>query len=311
MRRALALVTAAGITLLGLVTVGGPATAAFPGTNGRIAFSTDFSARPQIFTVRPGGAGLRQLTHVSKGHAASSPQWSPDGTKILFTIDTQIWVMNADGSNQRQLTQTAGIESQAPSWSPDGTKIVFSRCSSPFGDKRCSIDVMKANGTCLHKILGGQWRSGNPEYSPDGREIAFASNRGGYVSNVWVMNANGGALKRLTRPRLQAWAPDWSPDGSHIIFTSDAELPFSSVWVMRPDGSGLKELTNFPADQVEAWFARYSPDGKRIVLVSDLADPDLCCSDLYVMNADGSNLHTVVTTQPGVFATDWGSEVTP
>jgi Tol biopolymer transport system component len=247
---------------------------------------------------------------VSKGHAASSPEWSPDGTKILFTIDTQIWVMNSDGSDQRQLTHDAAIQSQQPSWSPDGTRIVFSRCSFPFGEQRCSIDVMAADGTGLTKVLGGQWINGNPEYSPDGREIAFASNRGGYVSNVWVMNAHGGALKRLTRPRLQAFAPDWSPDGSHIVFTSDAELPFSSVWVMRPDGSGVKEITHFSGGH-QGIFARYSPDGKKVVLVSDLAYPDLCCFDLYVMNPDGSNLRTIVTTQPGVFATDWGPEVTP
>ena len=310
MRRLIVLGTAAGITLLGLVTVGGPATAAFPGSNGRIAFSTDFSSRPQIFTVRPGGTDLRQLTHVAKGHAASSPEWSPDGTKILFTIDNQIWVMNADGSKQRQLTQGAGIQSQAPSWSPDAARIVFSRCSSPFGEQRCAIDVMNADGTGLTKILGGQWVNSNPEFSPDGAEIAFGSNRGGYVSNVWVMKAGGGALKRLTNPTLQAWAPDWSPDGSHIIFTSDAALPFPSVWVMRSDGSGLKELTHFHAGHVGA-YARYSPDGKRIVLVSDLAYPDHCCLDLYVMNADGSNLHTVVTTRPNMFATDWGSAVAP
>ncbi len=76
------------------------ANAAFPGANGRIAFATDFSRHPQIFTVLPDGAGLRQLTHVPKGHAASSPDWSPDGTRILFTIDNEIWVMNADGSHQ-------------------------------------------------------------------------------------------------------------------------------------------------------------------------------------------------------------------
>ena len=310
MRRLIALVTVSGMILLGLVAVGGPATAAFPGTNGRIAFSTDFSRRPQIYTARPDGTGIRQLTHVSKGHAASSPEWSPDGTKIVFTIDNQIWVMDADGSNQRQLTHGASIQSQEPSWSVDGTRIVFSRCSFPFGEERCAIDVMNADGTGVTKLLGGNWINQNPEYSPDGHTIAFASNRGGYVSNVWVMATNGTGLKRLTKPRLQAWAPDWAPDGSHIVFSSDAELPFPNVWVMRPDGSGLKEITHFPGGHAGG-FASYSPDGKQIVLISDLAHPDLCCTDLYVMHADGSNLHAIVTSVPGIFASDWGPAVTP
>ena len=280
--------------------------AAFPGKNGRIAFSTDFNRRSQIFTVLPDGTDLRQLTHVPKGHTATLPEWSPDGTKLLFTIDDcQIWVMNADGSDQRQLTHDANGASQEASWSPDGTKIVFARCSSPFGEQRCSIDVMNADGTGATRLLGGNWVSQTPEYSPDGSMIAFASNRGGYVSNIWVMSSDGTGLKRITDPKLQAWAPDWSPDGSHIVFTSDAELPFPQCLghaIGRNPRAGAHALHR----RTRGAFARYSPDGKKIVLVSDLAYPDHCCLDLYVMDADGSNLHTIVTSKPTVFATDWG-----
>jgi Tol biopolymer transport system component len=285
--------------------------AAFPGKNGRIAFSTDFSRRSQIFTVLPDGTGLRQLTHVPKGHTATLPEWSPDRSRLLFTVDdSQIWVMNADGSHQRQLTHDANGASQEASWSPDGAKIVFARCLSPFGEQRCSIDVMNADGTGVTRLIGGNWVSQTPEYSPNGSRIAFASNRGGYVSNIWVMRTDGTGLKRITDPKLQAWAPDWSPDGTHIVFTSDAELPFPSVFAMRSDGTGLQELTHLADDHVGA-FARYSPDGRKVVLVSDLAYPDHCCLDLYVMDADGSNLHTVDTSKPTVFATDWGPAVAP
>jgi Tol biopolymer transport system component len=281
------------------------ANAAFPGANGRIAFSTDLGGRPQVFTALPDGSDLRQLTHVAKGHAASSPDWSSDGSRIVFTLDNEIWVMNPDGSNQMQLTQDPDRVNQAPSWSPDGTRIVFSRCSSPFGADRCSIDVMNADGTGRTKLLGGDWRSQNPEYSPDGRLIAFASNRGGYVSNVWVMGADGSNPKRLTPAVLQAWAPDWSPDGTHIVFTDQAELPHSNVWIMEPDGSELTQITDFhPGDQ--GGVASYSPDGRKFVLIDDLAHRTPCCFDLAVMNIDGSHLHSIVTTQPRVFSSDWG-----
>lgn len=290
-----------GLVLFGSGAPG--AHAAFPGANGRIAFSTDFKQRSQIFSVLPDGTGLRQLTHVGKGHTATLPEWSPDGTKILFTVDTEIWVMNADGSSQRQLTHDANRVSEEASWSPDGNKIVFDRCSFPFGQRRCSIDVMNADGTGVTKLVGGDWISQTPQYSPDGESIAFASNRGGYVSNVWVMGSDGTNPKRLTDPKLQAWGPDWSPDGSHIVFTSDSELPFPSVFVMHSDGTDVQELTHLSGGH-QAAFARFSPDGKKIVLVSDLAQSENW--DLYVMNADGSALHAIVTTQPRMFATDWG-----
>src|SRR5262252_6818216 len=219
--------------VVGLVGIAGPAQAAFPGTNGRIVFDTSFGHRPQIFTIRPDGTGLRQLTHVTKGHAASSPEFSPDGTRIVFTIDGQIWVMNADGSAQHELTDQAGFVNQQPSWSPDGRKIVFSHCAVLFGmPEFCDLDVMNADGSSVKKLLGGNWINQVPEYSPDGHKIAFASNRGGFTSAVWVMNANGGAVKRLTDPNLEAGNPDWSPDGTHIVFGTNCCRPRSQIWVM-------------------------------------------------------------------------------
>jgi Tol biopolymer transport system component len=112
MRRMFA-VAVAGLTVLGLVGMSGPAQAASPGANGRIVFDTAFSHRPQIFTIKPDGTGLRQLTHVAKGHAASSPEFSPDGTRIVFTIDGQIWVMNADG-NRDESRATDGSVARWP-----------------------------------------------------------------------------------------------------------------------------------------------------------------------------------------------------
>jgi Tol biopolymer transport system component len=312
MRRLIAFATVTGMTLVGLVAVVPPSQAAFPGTNGGIAFSTDQGDTPQVFTVRPDGTGLKQLTHVAAGHAASAPSWSPDGSKIVFTIDNQVWVMNRDGSGKRQLTtHQNGFENHNPTWSPDARSIAFSHCALPFGFVAyCDIDVMNANGTGRKKILGGNWVSNNPKYSPDGTRIAFDSNRGGFLSAVWVMNADGGSLKRLTKPALEADFPGWSPDGSHIIFIDFCCMLHSNVWVIRPSGSGLKELTHFPVGH-QGGPAYYSPDGRKIVLGADLAYPDECCNDLYVMNADGSNMHPILTTQPALFFSDWGPAVTP
>jgi Tol biopolymer transport system component len=308
MRRMFALAVAV-LTVAGLIGIAAPAQAAFPGTNGRIVFDTAFSHRPQIFTIRPDGTGLRQLTHVAKGHAAGSPEFSPDGTRIVFTIDGQVWVMNADGTGQRQLTRQAGFVNQQPSWSPGGRKIVFSHCAVLFGmPEFCDLDVINADGSGLEKLLGGNWINQMPEYSPDGHKIAFTSNRGGYTSAVWVMNANGGAVKRLTDPNLEAGNPDWSPDGTRILFGTNCCRPRSQIWVMNADGSSPHPLTHMPP-RGDAPAASYSPDGHKIVLLTNLnqlAHPTLCCWDLYVMNPDGSNLHLITTQDAGVTSPDWG-----
>jgi Tol biopolymer transport system component len=89
------------------------------------AFDTGFSHRSQICTIRPDRTGLRQLTQVAKGYTVSSPEFSPDGIRILFTIDGRIWVMNAADSAQRQVTRQAGCMNNNPSRARDGRKIVL------------------------------------------------------------------------------------------------------------------------------------------------------------------------------------------
>jgi Tol biopolymer transport system component len=307
--RRMSAVAVAAVTVVGLVGIGGPAHAAFPGTNGRIVFDTAFSHRPQIYTIRPDGTGRQQLTHVAKGHAVSSPEFSPGGTRIVFTIDEQIWVMNADGSAQHQLTHQAGFLDHNPSWSPDGRKIVFSHCAAPFGfTEFCDLDVMNADGSGVKKLLGGNWVNQFPEYSPNGQKIAFESTRGGFVCAVWVMNANGGGVKRLTDPNLEASNPDWSPDGTRILFGTNCDRPRSQIWVMNADGSSPHPLTHMPP-RGDAPTASYSPDGHKIVLLTNLNQlihPTLCCWDLYVMNPDGSHLHLITTHDAGVTSPDWG-----
>lgn len=299
----------------------------FAGRDGRIAFSQGDlfpgggalvpgggpSMHSQIYTIAPTGGTVAQLTHVASDRAAASPDWSPDGKRIVYESNqagggVQIWVMNADGTSQTQLTRERRYEDFTPSFSPDGRRIVFSRCGEAFGRIAfCDIASISVDGTGRKTLLhAGYWTNVRPEYSPSGREITFQSDRGGYISSVWKMRANGSHLRRLTPPSLEGFWPDFSPDGRTIIFSDNANRPATNTWTVRASGGGLHMLTHLQTAGGGGGFSSYSPSGTQIVTLG----ADACASKsncFSIMNADGSSLHPVITGIPNTFLTDWGS----
>lgn len=303
MVRRVAVATAVVVASSGMLFHTPPANATFPGENGRIAYSTD-TKPSQIYTVRPDGTGLQQLTHVRTGKGATSPAWSADGTRIAFVNDKHIWVMNADGSGKTELTNADGFRDRRPSWSPDGTRIIFSHCDVSLGFRAyCDLDVIDANGTNETMLLGGNWSYDWPRYSPDGSKIAFVGDRDGYVCAIWVANADGSEPVRLTDPAMQATVPDWSPDGTKIAFTSNCKLPGNKLWIMNADGTDQHELISEAGD----WSnARFAPDGLTIAARVHYDRPDH--SDIYFVDIDGTGYHEITTPQTEAFSLDWAAK---
>ena len=125
----------------------------------------------------------------------SQSSWSPDGTKIAFTSfrdgNAEIYVMNADGTNQTRLISHSASD-EGPSWSPDGTKIAFR--SNRDGSENWEVYVMNADGTNQTRLTSHSASDWPASWSPDGTKIAFHSKRDG-SGDVYVMNGCVGRPK--------------------------------------------------------------------------------------------------------------------
>jgi TolB protein len=185
----------------------------------RIVFQSSPASGSGISVINVNGTGFRRLTDDLEG----VPQWSPDGKTIAFALGTSragntatygIWLMNPDGSNQRQLTfppqhpdggSLIGSDSM-PDWSPDGEQIAFTRRYRHRED----IYTIRPDGTGLRRLTKEVGQHFSPAWSPNGRRIVFVTAL--YQRRVIdVMNADGTHQKRLSTGRGGYLSPDWQP----------------------------------------------------------------------------------------------------
>jgi len=194
-----------------------------------------------IHTMNSDGTNRQRLTH-EKNKWDNSPAWSPDGTKIVFAREywdleknwhPEIWVMNADGSEQ---TQIKSLRGGGPFISPDGS-IVF---HTEFKDKKSEISIADIDGNNLIHLTDNEAEEQHPEISPDGKQIVFMSNRDGN-HEIYVMNIDGSNQKRITNNDVDDWYPSWSPDGSQLIFSSHRDSE-KDIYIMYTDGSSLRKI---------------------------------------------------------------------
>jgi Tol biopolymer transport system component len=228
----------------------------------------------RVLAVEPDGS-VRQIT----ANSATPGRISPDGSRVLFVRDDDIWSARLDGSDQRQLTSGAALDGTA-AWSPDGRLVAFAR--RPAGSSNTEIFLVDSTGGEARQITNHDigTHAGSPAWSPDGNWIAFLS-----FGGLFVVHPDGSGHHRISPLGPRVWTePDWSPDGTKVA------LGGCAVAVVNADGTGYRELTG---SGVREGAPSWSPDGRKIVFART-AEP---CggglgfvddSDLWTINPDGS-----------------------
>ena len=269
-----------------------------------IAFQADTGDGYQVYTVRPNGKELRQVTHVDG--KATTPDWSPDGRWIAFSLnECTVALTRPDGSGMRTIpSQTPGGCETDPAFTPDGTHLIFERYDPSIEDD--AIWIMDLNGGDRRRLGTGPGGAATPEISPDGQTVTFLS----YVTNdltaIFAVGIDGGAVRQVT-PTLNGitFKHDWAPDGSRLVMSDNADNPDLTVNVVtiRPDGTGLTYLTDNRTPDQRALAGGYSPNGKWIVFRQVSGDQ----AALMVMRTDGQGAHAILPFSD--FAArfiDWG-----
>jgi Tol biopolymer transport system component len=273
----------------------------------KVVFHSDRDGSVDIWTVDADGANPQQLTNVAAGDYM--PEWSPDGTEIVFESvrngPLELYIMNADGTGVQRLTYNF-TDNHEPDWSPDGSQIMF--VSFQGGDY--DVMLINPNGTGLQNLTSS---STAMDWGPSWRAdvIDDSSNGGGTgviaycyqpvsapdIHEIYTINLDGTQNRQVIDATIGLNHHEWSPDGGQIAAVGYVNSTTWSIYLFDADGTNLTRLTTTAGvwDNEPSW----SPDGTRFAW-GRIYPAEGYRSDVWIMNADGTDQHAIGVVGDGV-----------
>ena len=253
--------------------------------DGKIVYSSYDGNDLEIKIMEGDNSNIVQLTNNSLTEI--DPSISPDGERIAFSREGDIYIMDVHGSNLVRLTSTLNDSEQNPSWSQDN-KIVY--------EKRGNLYVINDNGTGLTQLTF-ESEDVDPSWSSLG-EIAFCSQRIG-LGKIWKMNSDGSNITQLTTYTARGDTPEFSKDGTQIAFSQSMDSRMN-IWKMNSDGSNPARLTS--SNEISG-NPSWSPSGHSIVFDEGASGEP---HQLYMIDSDGNHLFKLTDNPNGDFNPSWG-----
>jgi eukaryotic-like serine/threonine-protein kinase len=203
--------------------------------------------------------------HLANARQLRSIAWSRDGASVVYDTNTrgswELWRVSVDGGAEPERLEMAGDHSRQPAIAPAGDRLAFERASQGL-----SVYKLRARGEPEPILVSTAWDY-NPQFSPDGRRIAFSSGRSGDVEEIWLASADGSGARQLTHgPGTRQTLPAWSPDGRQTAFESTDANARADIWVIPADGGIPRQVTTDPGEENSPVWSR---DGRRIYFLSD------------------------------------------
>ncbi len=293
----------------------------------QIVFTTVIDSYSDLCLISSSGTGYEKLTTTS-GISEGDPDWSPDGTKIVFVRHEtanyglyimsmpdrtvrRVWIRASDIALERAFQES--LRMWGPTWSPDGKRIAFLAAPGYFDDDTYNwpwggycdhegvIFVVNEDGTNLQRLSFPETFNDDcksVDWSPDGTKLVFS--RTVYVNSqipdhwrhpeLYVMNSDGSGVARLTYGDTMCYGPRWSPDGSRIIFSRASKASGSIEWEIWSVNPDGSYLTQLTFDKERYTALAWSMDSQKIVFADNGTGPGA----LYIMQADGSNRRMLV-----------------